>query len=60
MEQGNARPLSTYFRVRGDLEALDHDLQEGATQAEVQRVGAGLKYILQELIERSVLSGFEI
>jgi hypothetical protein len=42
------------------VEALDHDLQEGATQAEVQRVGAGLKYILQELIGRSVLSGFEI
>jgi hypothetical protein len=42
------------------VEALDHDLQECATQAEVQRVGAGLKYILQELIGRSVLSGFEI
>jgi hypothetical protein len=42
------------------LEALDHDLQEGATQAEVQRVGAGSKYILQELIGRRVLSGIEI
>jgi hypothetical protein len=51
------RHTSVYAAI---VEALDLDLQEGATQAEVQRVGAGLKYILQELIGRSVLSGFEI
>ena len=41
------------------LEALDHDIQTAATQAELQRVGAGLKYILQELSRRRVL-GTEI
>ena len=42
------------------LEALEDDLQAAATQAEMQRVGAGLKYIVQELIRRRTLSGMEI
>jgi hypothetical protein len=42
------------------LEALVHDIQAAARQAEVQRVGAGVKYILQELTRRRVLSAREI
>jgi hypothetical protein len=42
------------------VEALDSDLQAAATQVEMERVGAGLKYILKELISRTVLSGMEI
>jgi Helix-turn-helix domain len=41
------------------LEALEDDLQAAATQAEMQRVGAGSLYILQELIKRKILSGIE-
>ncbi len=51
------RHTSLYATI---LEALDHDLQAAAAQAEVQRVGAGSKYILQELIRRRVLSGIGI
>jgi Helix-turn-helix domain len=51
------RHMSLYATI---LEALDHDLQVAATQAEVKRVGTGLKYILQELIRRRVLSAMEI
>jgi hypothetical protein len=41
------------------LETLENDLQAAATQAEMQRVGAGSLYILQELVKRKVLSGIE-
>jgi hypothetical protein len=42
------------------VQALDSDLQAAATQVEMERVGAGLKYILKELISRTVLSAMEI
>ena len=51
------RQTSLYATI---LEALEDDIQAAATQAEVQRVGAGVKYILQELIRRRVLSAREI
>ena len=46
------RHTSLYATI---LEALDRDLQAAATQAEVERGGAGLKYILQQLVERRLL-----
>jgi helix-turn-helix protein len=50
------RHTSLYATI---LEALDDDLQAAVTQAEMQRVGAGSLYILNELMKRNVLSGIE-
>jgi hypothetical protein len=47
------RHTSMYATI---LEALDLDLQAAATQVEMERVGAGAPYILQELLKRKVLS----